>query len=86
MAVEGIGNLKSWPHHHSLHTDLEAPPTGLKWHNLALKILRYLFMYILGIPLGQICEWPVSEGGQWVVEYCTTTGVTEGLGSLAPTG
>ena len=39
MAVEVIGNSKGWPHHLLSHTDLEAPPAGLKWHSLALKIL-----------------------------------------------
>ena len=53
MAVEESGNSKGWPHHLLLHTDLEAPPAGLKWHILALQILYYIFMYILGIPLGR---------------------------------
>jgi len=48
-----VGNSEGWQRHLSLHTDLEAPPVGLKWHRIASKILKYLFMYNLGIPLGR---------------------------------
>src|SRR5258706_3182460 len=53
MAVEEIGISKGWQCHLLLHTDLEAPPAGLKLHSLASKILNYLFMYNSGIPLGR---------------------------------
>src|SRR5258706_3832044 len=67
MAVEEIGNSKGRQCHLSLHTDLEAPPAGLKLHSLASKILKYLFMYNLGILLGRnmrmASEWGWPVGG-----------------------
>ena len=68
MAVEEIENSKARQWHLSLHTDLEAPPEGLKLYIRASKILKKLFMYNLGIPLGRNMRmasergWPVGGG------------------------